>query len=105
MPSQIFGLMYYVYVIQGIKNKRIYVGYTSDLRKRLREHNLGKVFSTKPYKPFSLVYYEAYQNKDDALAREKFLKSGWGKNYIKRVLKRYFMSKNLGGLDNTFWFS
>ena len=97
-PSQIFGPMYYIYTIQSKKNKIIYVGYTSDLRKRLNLHNSGKIFSTKPYKPFILIYYEAYQNKDDALEREKFLKSGWGKSYIKRVLKHYFQSKNLGGL-------
>jgi len=82
--------MYYVYAIQSKKNKTVYVGYTNDLQKRFRLHNLGKIFSTKPYRPFRLMYYEAYRNKDDALERERFFKSGWGKNYLKRVLKHYF---------------
>jgi putative endonuclease len=82
--------MYYVYTIQSQRNRKIYVGYTNDLRKRLKMHNSAEVFSTKPYRPFKLIYYEAYQNKNDALERERFLKSGWGKNYLKKVLKHYF---------------
>ena len=78
------------------KNKKIYIGYTSDLQRRLTLHNTGEVFSTKPYKPFVLIYYEAYQNKQDALKREGFLKSGWGKNYLRRTLKHYFMLQKLG---------
>lgn len=74
----------------------VYVGYTNDLRKRFKKHNSGEIFSTKPYRPFELIYYEAYLNKEDALEREKFLKSGWGKNYIKRVLKHYFDFQKFG---------
>ncbi|PIR73081.1 MAG: excinuclease ABC subunit C [Candidatus Nealsonbacteria bacterium CG10_big_fil_rev_8_21_14_0_10_36_23] len=83
--------MYYVYTIQSKIYKKVYVGYTNDLQRRLMLHNSGKVFSTKPYKPYKLIYYEAYQNKEDAQEREIFLKSGWGKNYLKRVLKHYFV--------------
>jgi len=102
-PSQIFGLMYYVYAIQSEKNKIVYIGYTNDLRRRLKLHNSGKIFSTKPYRPFILIYCEVYRNKEDALEREKFLKSGWGKNYIKRTLKHYFSVQKLGraGSQNT----
>ena len=82
--------MYYVYIIQSKKDKHLYVGYTTDLQKRIRLHSSGKIFSTKPRKPFYLIYYEAYRNRYDALEREKFLKSGWGKNYIKRTLKHFF---------------
>ncbi len=58
-------------------------------------HNSGKIFSTKLRLPLVLIYYEAYQNKEDAFQREKYLKTGWGRNYIKRVLKNYFKgSKN-----------
>jgi len=97
LPSQIFGqIMHYIYIIQSKKDKALYVGYTNDLRKRIKMHNLGEVFSTKPRRPFVLIYYEAHQNKNDALEREKFLKSGWGKNYIKRVLKNYFKVQKLG---------
>lgn len=84
--------MFFTYAIQSGKNGIIYVGYSNDLIKRLKEHNSGEVFSTKPYRPFYLIYYEAYRNKKDAIIREKFLKSGWGKNYIKKTLKYYFES-------------
>lgn len=82
--------MYYVYAIQSKKDKHLYIGYALDLQKRIKLHNSGKIFSTKPRRPFHLIYYEAYQNKLDAVEREKFLKSGWGKNYIKRTLKYFF---------------
>lgn len=62
-------------------------------------HNLGKVISTKSRIPFEIIFYEAYKNKKDAFDREQFLKTGWGRNYIKRVLKNYFGEefKKLGG--------
>ena len=66
--------MYYVYVLSSLKDKDMYVGYTSDLKRRLSEHNEGKSFSTAPRKPFKLVYYEAYMSKRDAERRERGLK-------------------------------
>lgn len=60
-------------------------------------HNSGKVFSTRLRTPFKPIYYEAHENKYDAAAREQFLKSGWGKNWIKKTLRNYFLSKKLGG--------
>lgn len=66
--------MFYVYILQSLKNSDIYVGFTNDLKNRLKRHNLGKVRSTKPYKPWRLAYYEAYQSKADATKREKQLK-------------------------------
>ncbi|OGL41610.1 MAG: excinuclease ABC subunit C [Candidatus Schekmanbacteria bacterium GWA2_38_11] len=81
--------MYYTYVIQSEKDKRFYTGFTNDLQKRLREHNSGKVASTKNRVPFLLVYYEACLNEQDATAREKYLKSGMGKRYLKNRLKQY----------------
>lgn len=62
---------------------------TNDLKKRLEAHNSGKVYSTHRRAPFKLIYYESHTNKFDAAAREKFLKSGWGKNWIKKTLKNY----------------
>lgn len=84
--------MQYVYILQSKKDKNLYVGCTSDLRKRFKLHNSGNVESTKSRKPFILIYYEAHLNKQDAFQREKFLKTGWGKNYIKRILKNYFIN-------------
>lgn len=60
---------------------------TSDLKRRLKEHNDGKNFSTAPYAPFELVYYEAYRLKLDADAREKYLKTSMGMRVIKKQLK------------------
>ncbi len=91
--------MWYVYILQSKKDNHLYVGLTNDLRKRFKLHNLGKVFSTKMRIPFTLIYYEAHLNKHDAAKREQFLKSGWGKNWIKRTLSGYFRSKKLGGQD------
>jgi putative endonuclease len=81
--------MYYTYVLQSLKDSRWYTGYTEDLRNRFLKHNSGKVSSTKGRGPFKLIYYEACLNQQDATAREKFLKSGPGKRYLKNRLKRF----------------
>jgi len=81
--------MYYVYVIRSQKDKQAYTGFTSDLQNRFREHNAGRVSSTKGRGPFELIYYEACLNEQDALAREKYLKSGMGKRYLRNRLKRF----------------
>jgi len=72
-----------------MKDKRFYTGSTRNLRKRLEEHNTGKVFSTKNRRPFELIYYEACLNEQDARNREKYLKSGMGKRYLKNRLKHF----------------
>jgi putative endonuclease len=66
--------MFFVYILQSKKDKELYFGYTSDLRKRFKKHNLGLVKSTKPRIPFIIVYYEAYASKQDAVKREHNLK-------------------------------
>ena len=81
--------MYYVYVIQSKKDNQFYTGFTGDLQTRLQEHNAGRVSSTKNRGPFELIYYEACLNEQDGLAREKYLKSGMGKRYLKNRLKRF----------------
>ncbi|HRN90135.1 MAG TPA: GIY-YIG nuclease family protein [Candidatus Saccharibacteria bacterium] len=78
---------HYVYVLKSLKNGNWYTGCTSDLRKRVAEHNNGKSTFTKSHGPYELVYYEASKNKNDAYARERYLKSGMGKRYIKNRLK------------------
>jgi putative endonuclease len=79
--------MFYVYVLRSLKDDQLYVGYTSDLKNRISEHNSGKVFSTRSRRPFELVYYEASRNEQDALKREKYLKTTYGKRYIKGRVK------------------
>lgn len=85
--------MYYVYVLQSLKKPDwLYKGSTSDLKRRLEEHNAGKNFSTAPYAPFRLIYYEAYLLKSDAEAREKYLKTSMGKRVLKKQLKHFIAS-------------
>lgn len=81
--------MYYVYVLWSSRNGRLYTGYTSDLRKRLTEHQTGMSAYTRPRGPYELVYYEASLNRSDALMREKYLKTGTGKRYLKNRVKRF----------------
>ena len=81
--------MFYTYVIKSKKDVKNYTGFTKDLRKRFIEHNANKVFSTKGRGPFELIYYEACLDSQDASAREKYLKSGMGKRYLKNRLKRF----------------
>ncbi len=79
----------YIYVIRSEKSGRLYTGCTSDLRKRLAEHNDGKSTYTGARGPYELIYYEACLNENDAFAREKYLKSGMGKRYLKNRMKRF----------------
>ena len=81
--------MYYAYILQSNKDKQFYTGYTNDLKERLKLHNDGKVTSTKNRLPVELVYYEACLNQQDATHREKYLKTAWGKRYIKTRLKHF----------------
>ncbi|MEK9176382.1 MAG: GIY-YIG nuclease family protein [Patescibacteria group bacterium] len=81
--------MFYVYLLKSIKNGSIYIGYTQDLKKRLMLHNLAKVNSTKLGKPWELIYYEAYKNKEDATHREKMLKQdGRSRTWLKKRTAR-----------------
>lgn len=81
--------MYYVYILKSLRNKSLYIGYTVDFKKRLEEHNDGKNISTKPFRPYKLIFYEAFLEKIDAKNREEYLKSGWGRKSIKKLLKSY----------------
>jgi len=79
----------YVYVLLSLADKKLYTGYTSDIRKRIEEHNAGKVYSTKNRLPLKLIYWEGCINSKDATNREKYLKTAWGKRYLKNRLKNY----------------
>jgi putative endonuclease len=84
----------YVYVIESKKDNGLYIGFTKDLKKRLREHNEGLTKSTKLYIPWSLIFYESYLNENDAARREKYLKTSQGSRLLKRMLKEYLYEKN-----------
>lgn len=88
--------MYYVYVLKSECDGNLYVGYSSDLRKRLELHSAGRVPSTKLRRPLELVYYEACIIEQDALHREKYLKTAYGKRYIKNRLKWYLADRDEG---------
>jgi putative endonuclease len=75
--------MHYIYAIKSCVKQWIYVGMTNDVERRLKEHNSGKNRSTKPYLPFELVYTEQLESREAARLREKYLKSGSGKRWLK----------------------
>lgn len=77
--------MYYVYVLRG--PKQFYIGSTQDLRRRFAEHQQNKRGATRNRGPWKLVYYEASTSKKDMLIREKYLKTAWGKRYLKGRIK------------------
>ena len=80
---------YYVYVLLSEKDHKFYIGITSDLKKRLEEHNSGKVSTTRNRRPLKLIYWEGCLNQQDAAKREKYLKTTWGKRYINSRLQQY----------------
>ena len=81
--------MYYTYILRSLATGKYYTGATSDRRKRFKQHQSGEVYSTKGRGPFELIYYEACMNKSDAFTREKYLKTGMGKRYLRNRLKRF----------------
>jgi len=85
--------MHHVYLIEGKPKGTRYIGYTTDLKRRLDEHNRQKNVSTSKESSWKLIYCETYANKMDALGREKFLKSGSGWRFLKKQLTHY-LSEN-----------
>jgi len=81
--------MFYTYIIISKKDNKWYTGCTNNLRKRLNEHNESKVPFTKGRGPFDLIYYEACMDKHDAFIREKYLKTGMGKRFLKNRMRRF----------------
>ena len=84
--------MYYTYVLLSEKDRHFYVGYTKDLKKRFAMHRKGLVPATAKRLPLKLVYYEACLHEKDALKREKYLKSGFGRRFLKNRMETYFKS-------------
>lgn len=80
-------MAYFVYVIKSAEFNYSYVGHTKDLILRIKEHNRGKTRSNKAYKPFNLVYFEKFTTRDEAILRERYFKTGSGRELIKNILK------------------
>ena len=81
---------YYSYVLLSEKDGKKYTGYTKNLKSRFEQHQNGEIESTKNRRPLKLIYYEACLNQQDATHREKYLKTHYGKMFIKNRLKSYF---------------
>ncbi len=78
---------HYVYILFSLKDKKLYTGYSDNLKNRVTDHLKGNVRATKGRRPLILIHYEAFTNLKDAKTREKFLKSGFGRNQLKKALQ------------------
>jgi putative endonuclease len=78
--------MHFVYVLKNKINSQLYKGITNDLERRISEHNQGKHKYTSAYRPWEVVYFEEYGSLEEARSRELFLKSGAGREFLKRKL-------------------
>lgn len=78
--------MFYVYVLRSRIDERLYKGLTQNLERRVHQHNEGKVKSTKGFVPWDLMYFEIFESRDEARSREKYLKSGVGREFLKNKL-------------------
>ena len=88
--------MWYVYVLLSKKNGHWYIGSTKNLRKRIFTHNSGKNKSTKHSLPWKLIYCEVGLNRNDARVRERYLKFGMGRRYLKNRMKFFFAQASNG---------
>lgn len=78
---------YYTYVLQSKKDGQFYTGATNNFKKRIEEHTNGLVISTRYKRPLQLIYFEACLSKNDAFRRERYLKTGMGKRYLRNCLQ------------------
>ena len=83
--------MFYVYLLHSAKDNGFYIGFSTDLKRRLSEHTQGASLATKSRGPWKLIYYEAYTEREDAEGREKFLKSGAGRRFLRAQLRHYLI--------------
>jgi len=83
-------MFYLTYVLRSQADRNLYVGYTENLERRLQAHHDGKVKSTQNRRPLVLIYYEACLNKEDALKRERYFKTNYGRMFLKKRLKSHF---------------
>ncbi len=80
-------MFYFVYILRSEKDKKFYIGFTTDVNRRFIQHNSGEVESTKNRWPLELIFYEAFRSKNAALKREKYFKTTKGKLALKYMLK------------------
>jgi len=87
----VLNKMFYTYVLLSKKDGKMYSGFTRNIRSRLEQHQKGRVDSTKHRRPLELVYFEACLNRDDAIRREKYLKTHYGKMFLRKRLATWFL--------------
>jgi len=90
---------FYVYVLFSPKDRCLYIGYTKSLKVRLGDHFAGRVAATRTRRPVILIHYEAFTDERDAKARERFLKSGFGRSQLKRALQNKLRELNYKHMD------
>ncbi|PIR89763.1 excinuclease ABC subunit C [bacterium (Candidatus Gribaldobacteria) CG07_land_8_20_14_0_80_33_18] len=83
-------MFHYVYILQSKRDNKFYTGYTKNLKLRFEQHQKEIVESTKNRGPFKLIYFEGCLNQQDATRREKYLKTFYGKMFLRKRLKSYF---------------
>jgi len=81
--------MYFVYILKSLKDKRTYIGYTTNIKNRLKEHNSGKVLATKHRRPFEILLVEKCKSLQEAKKRERYWKSGAGRRNLKRIFQGF----------------
>ena len=88
VPADV-SVRFYVYILYSLKDNKLYIGFTNNLKKRLTEHATGKVEATKNRLPIKLIHYEYFINREDAEAREKYLKTSMGRRVIRKQISHY----------------
>jgi len=91
---------YYAYILQSLKDHKFYYGFTNNLKSRIEQHNKGRVESTKYRRPLKLIYFEGCLNKEDALKREKYFKTYYGRMYLKKRLLNSYSTGQVGTGNN-----
>lgn len=74
--------MFYIYVLRSLDEKHRYVGHCKNIDSRLQQHNSLKVKATKPFAPWKIVYFEEFQSREEAINKERYLKSGFGRKWL-----------------------
>ena len=80
--------MYFVYILQSLKDNSYYIGYTGNIKNRLYEHNYGRTGYTKLKRPWKLVYEEEYNTEKEAINRERYLKKIKNRNYLEYLVRK-----------------
>lgn len=98
MPSNTTSsVFFYTYVLESLKDGKRYIGYTNNLKKRIKEHNERLAFSTRPRLPLKLIYFEGCLNQEDAKRRERYLKGTQGRRFLGLRLIQYQRQKKTFG--------